>query len=90
MTVRHLALRWLGVRDREERKRLPRTAVYFALGVPACAAGSITGIEVVHGRWRAAAAAFVVAAIFAVVAEGYRDRDLLRDWRRSRGRRLAE
>jgi Flp pilus assembly protein TadB len=80
----HLALRWLGLRDRAERKQLPKPFFYRLAILVGCATPLGAGVLWARSQWVAAGVVAVAGSVVTVVAEARRDRNYLRRGRRPR------
>jgi Flp pilus assembly protein TadB len=82
MTTWHLAMRWLGLRDRAERRRRrgPRTPLFWSIMALACLAMVACWVFLALGpRWWPGYVCAGVTIVLSLVAEAYRDRDFLRE-----------
>lgn len=83
MATWHLALRILGLRDRAERKALPRPLPYRLLTVAAVVCCVIAGVLAGNSHWLIGGALFAGGLVALFAAEMYRDREYLGELRRS-------
>lgn len=90
MSTWHLALRWLGLRDRAERRGLPRSPLYWTLKALAVGALVVVCFLVVSELWIWMAVTWALAVALIVAAGICRDRDSLREARRSSRARPAK